>query len=88
MSLNVPKTATNMVEWVRLAANAINDLIFHVDVLDGKATALREDVDTLQAFQASFTTLPNYADDASASTGGVPVGGLYRNGSQVMVRVA
>lgn len=33
------------------------------------------------------TTLQNYVDDTAAAGGGVPVGGLYRNGSVVMVRV-
>ena len=33
-------------------------------------------------------SLGNYADDTSAAAGGVPVGGLYRTGSAVMVRVA
>ena len=33
-------------------------------------------------------SLSNYADDTAAAAGGVPVGGLYRNGSAVMVRVA
>lgn len=32
-------------------------------------------------------TLGNYANDASAASGGVPVGGLYRNGSVLMIRV-
>jgi len=32
--------------------------------------------------------LPNYADDAAAATGGIPVGGLYRTSSAVKVRVA
>ena len=32
-------------------------------------------------------TPPNYADDAAAATGTVPVGGVYRNGSILMVRV-
>ena len=29
----------------------------------------------------------SYANDAAATTGGVPVGGVYRNGSVVQVRV-
>ena len=33
-------------------------------------------------------TLADYADDATAAAGGVAVGGLYRNGSVVQVRVA
>lgn len=32
--------------------------------------------------------LGNYTNDAAAATGGVPLGGLYRNGSVLMVRVA
>lgn len=34
-----------------------------------------------------FSSLGNYANDAAASAGGVPVGGSYRNGSVLMVRV-
>lgn len=40
------------------------------------------------AMMASFASLGNYADDAAAATGGVAVGGLYRNGSVLMVRVS
>lgn len=29
----------------------------------------------------------NYADDTAAAAGGIPVGGVYRNGSQLMIRV-
>lgn len=32
--------------------------------------------------------LGDYADDAAAATGGVPVNGVYRNGSNLCVRVA
>lgn len=34
-----------------------------------------------------LTGLGNYADDTAAAAGGVPVGGMYRNGSALMVRV-
>lgn len=30
---------------------------------------------------------PSYANDAAAATGGVPIGGWYRNGSVIQVRV-
>lgn len=30
---------------------------------------------------------PSYANDAAAQAGGVPIGGIYRNGSVVQVRV-
>jgi hypothetical protein len=33
-------------------------------------------------------TLGNYANDAAAAAGGVPIAGMYRNGSVLMVRVA
>lgn len=32
--------------------------------------------------------IQNFADDAAAASGGVPVGGVYRNGSVMMVRVS
>jgi hypothetical protein len=36
-----------------------------------------------------YATLPaNYSNDAAAAAGGVPVGGTYRNGSVLMVRVS
>ncbi len=34
-----------------------------------------------------FPSLGNYANDAAAAGGGVPVGGVYRNGSVMMIRV-
>lgn len=36
----------------------------------------------------SFTGLSDYADDVAAAAGSVPVGGAYRTGSAVKVRVA
>lgn len=35
-----------------------------------------------------LSSLGNYADDTAAAAGGVPVGGVYRNGSALMVRVS
>lgn len=35
-----------------------------------------------------LATLGNYANDTAAQAGGVPVGGLYRNASVLMIRVA
>ena len=34
------------------------------------------------------STLGEYADDAAAATGGVPVGGLYKNGNFIQIRIA
>jgi hypothetical protein len=35
----------------------------------------------------TLQSIPNYANDAAAATGGVPVGGVYRNASVLQVRV-
>jgi hypothetical protein len=44
---------------------------------------------TINQIKASFFgSLGNYANDAAAAAGGIAVGGLYRNGSVVMVRVS
>jgi hypothetical protein len=32
--------------------------------------------------------LEDYADDAAAQSGGIPLNGIYRNGSVLMIRVA
>ena len=37
---------------------------------------------------SGLNTLPNYANDAAAASGGVAVGAMYRNGSVLMVRVS
>jgi hypothetical protein len=38
--------------------------------------------------QLFMPALQNFANDSAAATGGIPVGGLYRNGSVVQVRVS
>lgn len=38
--------------------------------------------------RTDFASLANYVNDAAAASGGVLVGGLYRNGSVIQVRVA
>jgi hypothetical protein len=52
-------------------------------IIDGELTVSAASA----ALSMSFTTLPiNAANDAAAATAGVPVGGVYRNGSALMVR--
>ena len=47
------------------------------------------DCDTyITAADGGSFLLPNYADDAAAATGGIPIGGQYRDGSITKVRVA
>ncbi|MCB4860790.1 hypothetical protein K7W03_14440 [Sphingobium sp. PNB] len=48
---------------------------------------LAQAINYLLMQDAKITSLADYADDAAAAAGGVPVGGFYRNGSVVMVRV-
>lgn len=43
---------------------------------------------TISLTKENGALLDNFVNDAAAQAGGVPVGGLYRNGSVVMVRVA
>ena len=39
------------------------------------------------AFASGLNGLPNAANDGAAAAAGVPIGGLYRTGSQISVRV-
>ena len=81
---------------VKLGNNADtskNFLIQVPSVADGTLTISRENgsqtvlsIDT--AGRPSFPQLANYANDAAAASGGVPVGSMYRNGSILMQRVA
>lgn len=53
--------------------------------------ATRENPETLERKtldEPKISSLGNYANDAAAAAGGVPVEGIYRNGSVLMVRVA
>jgi len=52
---------------------------------DGTVTT----TNTVYLSKAAFSTIPgNYANDSAAASGGVAVGGVYRNGSVLMVRVS
>jgi len=42
---------------------------------------------TLSTITTTAPDLPNYANDAAAAAGGIIVGGMYRNGSVIQVRV-
>ncbi len=44
-------------------------------------------VTDIPAFFAALATTTSYANDAAAAGGGVPVGGTYRNGSVVQIRI-
>lgn len=52
---------------------------FFQDLADGLAG--------LQAIGLGLAASPGFANDAAAHAGGVPIGGFYRNGNLVQVRV-
>lgn len=55
----------------------------------GNAGATTQDIITVDAAgRPGFPQLANFANDAAAAAGGVPIGSMYRNGSILMVRVA
>lgn len=59
-------------------------------IADGSATDI--DIRLLPKgaglLRTAIANVPNHADDAAAQAGGVPVGGIYRNGSVLMIRAA
>lgn len=55
----------------------------------GNAGAPTQDILTVDsAGRPGFPQLVNYANDAAAAVGGVPIGSMYRNGSVIMIRTA
>ena len=55
-------------------------------IADGQGN-LKLTIDSAHIFTIT-NGLQNFVDDAAAAGGGIPVNGLYRNGSVVMIRVA
>ncbi|WP_434513772.1 hypothetical protein AB6Q56_14420 [Dechloromonas sp. ARDL1] len=49
---------------------------------------LHKTVTALPVNNVDLSGLQNFANDAAAATGGVKIGGMYRNGSVLMVRVS
>lgn len=68
----IPETARNA-DWPRLVASSIKGIIRAV-------RSLQDATD--------YANLGDYANDAAAAAGGVAVGGRYRTGSTVKVRVS
>jgi hypothetical protein len=78
-----------------LSAKPITDfaltLLDDASAADARTTLGAQPLDsTLTGLSGAAPALPalgNYADDTAAAAGGVAVGGLYRNGSVLMIRV-
>lgn len=65
----------------------VSALESRVDTAEANIASNADDIAGLQT-ATDWSLLADYADDTAAAAGGVAVGQLYRNGSQVMVRVA
>lgn len=54
----------------------------------GVAEWIRRAAGAINGLLHADAALGDYANDAAAETAGVPIGGRYRNGSVLMVRVS
>ena len=71
-------TTTNSIFVVGVGASAAS-----------RANALEVvDTTTPRIIMQGLKDSPSYANDSAAGTGGVPVGGLYRNGNVVQIRLS
>jgi len=88
----MPELTLREVQLGQSATSSQNFLIATPSVPDGTMSIRRGNGTHVLDIDASgfikITTPNTYANDGAAATGGVPVGGLYRNGSVVQVRVA
>jgi hypothetical protein len=77
------------------SATATNNFVVEVPntpdgsmkIARGNVGATTQDVLTISSNGSITIPLSNYANDTAAATGGVPIGGLYRNGGDVKVRI-
>jgi hypothetical protein len=76
----------NLAVYLPLGGGVMTGMLtLHTDPTTALGAATKQYVDN---HQPNFTALPtNAANDAAAATAGVPVNGIYRNGSVLMVRV-
>ena len=91
---HMTKSATGMFGFGAAPYSSARAIFHGVDQSSSNYALAAEDGAGLPIFQARndrvflLPALLNFANDAGASAGGIPVGGLYRNGSAVQVRVA
>lgn len=68
-----------------IAMNGTSRLTFNL-IADASLSVIQSG--TVMVKENPVANLGNYANDAAAAGGGVPVGGLYRNANAVQIRVA
>ena len=77
-----------------LSVTPANNFILTAEADNGTMKLARESGQNIMTVDAAGTTslralaVPNYADDATAASAGIPIGGLYRTGTTVKVRAA
>lgn len=96
-ALLVVVNGTNRINFYPRVADGASAVAYFLDTLNTLSNASAKLLDirnhgtsklSLLADGTLKMTVPaNYADDAAAATGGVPVGGVYRNGSVLQIRV-
>jgi hypothetical protein len=77
------------------SATATNNFVVEVPntpdgsmkIARGNVGATTQDVLIISSNGSISIPLSNYANDTAAATGGVPIGGMYRNGGDVKVRL-
>lgn len=70
----------------QLIEDELNNKVYYRNNPVGEPNTLQTPLDING--QSIFNGLSNFADDAAAAVGGVPVNGLYRTGSVVKIRVS
>lgn len=82
--LQWPPTEDDWNNWQELHAlehENLDDVTSQLPIAGGQVGQLGQQA-------GAYAGLGNFANDAAAAAGGVPIGGLYRNASVVMVRVS
>lgn len=87
--LSIGKKDTANIPSVYLFSSGNNVPDVGIQSVGGSGTALQGSLNfSCGKVQFSVTAFGDYANDAAAAAAGVPVGGLYRNGSVVQIRVS
>jgi hypothetical protein len=87
-SIEIGKQGTSNTPFIDFhSSSSVTDRDARISCSGGTASSGQGTL-SIEAKQLVFPALENYVDDAAAATGGIPVNGLYRNGSIIMIRVS